>query len=566
MNESDQPTWKNPIAKWEPGTSVDNVSIEDWSDPLEPWRENRAYKVKLHRIGHFRYYWKFRAHGRRLWHRTRWWPTRRRILLLRGGYNPKTLRGEKSISDKRPLYWIAAFAMMLIFPFLVPSNLTNTLLSAAAVFAIYAAINLCWMLVIGTAGIYSLATYSVVGAAAYGTAYLSIQFGMPWWSLPFFGTFIGLAFGVLIAIPALRLDGFYYALLTLGLNELCRVYVLQSRTFGSATGGLYGAETYVPEHLSSEHQLMLGYYAAVIVMLCALAIYRLVDGRRLGRLLRMAPEKKEAFAAACGVNYRRARIQVFLISSTALGAIGGFYAAHFRGASPSLFGIELVSLGLAMLVIGGMRRAEGVVLGTLIVVLLRDGLITWGPIRLILIGVIMLAAVLFLRGGLFGIKPQFRAWRDKKKVRTVQLEPRKEAKCCPKNRLNVRIKITSTSDASTRCSVTTLRPWLATRSSMNINANRSASTVKRLNGYCCTFDARRSVISTLSKLSSRSRTTALLRCPAIAELRRVTSRKKPTQVRLRRITVCSCAAYKTCSKHNQYIRPYGPNKNIRLQR
>ncbi len=415
MNESDQPTWKNPIAKWEPGTSVDNVSIEDWSDPLEPWRENRAYKVKLHRIGHFRYYWKFRAHGRRLWHRTRWWPTRRRILLLRGGYNPKTLRGEKSISDKRPLYWIAAFAMMLIFPFLVPSNLTNTLLSAAAVFAIYAAINLCWMLVIGTAGIYSLATYSVVGAAAYGTAYLSIQFGMPWWSLPFFGTFIGLAFGVLIAIPALRLDGFYYALLTLGLNELCRVYVLQSRTFGSATGGLYGAETYVPEHLSSEHQLMLGYYAAVIVMLCALAIYRLVDGRRLGRLLRMAPEKKEAFAEACGVNYRRARIQVFLISSTALGAIGGFYAAHFRGASPSLFGIELVSLGLAMLVIGGMRRAEGVVLGTLIVVLLRDGLITWGPIRLILIGVIMLAAVLFLRGGLFGIKPQFRAWRDKKK-------------------------------------------------------------------------------------------------------------------------------------------------------
>ena len=440
MSEPTPPSWKNPIAARGHSDSPDDVPIQPWQDPLAPWRDNREYKVKLHHIGHFRYYWKFRGHGSRLWHRTRWWPTRRRALLLRGGYNPKTLHAEKTISDKRPLYWIMAFALMLVMPFLVPQSLTNTLLSAAAIFAIYAAINLCWMLVIGTAGIYSLATYSVVGAAAYGTAYLSIQFGMPWWSLPFFGTFIGLGFGILIAIPAVRLDGFYYALLTLGLNELCRVYVLQSRTFGSATGGLYGADTYIPEHFSAEHQLMLGYYASVVVMIAALALYRLVDGRRLGRILRMAPEKREAFAEACGVNYRRARIQVFLISSTALGAIGGFYAAHFRGASSNLFGLELVSLGLAMLVIGGMRRAEGVVIGTLIVVLMRDGLVTWGPIRLILIGVIMLAAVLFLRGGLFGIKPQFRAWRDKKKSENRSTRAEKGGEMLPEEATECRDK------------------------------------------------------------------------------------------------------------------------------
>jgi branched-chain amino acid transport system permease protein len=42
-------------------------------------------------------------------------------------------------------------------------------------------------------------------------------------------------------------------------------------------------------------------------------------------------------------------------------------------------------------------------------------LISVGPIRLIIIGVIMLTVALFLRGGLFGIKAQFRGWRDKKK-------------------------------------------------------------------------------------------------------------------------------------------------------
>jgi branched-chain amino acid transport system permease protein len=440
MSDPKPQHWKNPVAAWEPGESVDDVATTAWQDPLQAWRENTAYKVKLHQIGHFRYYWKFRGHGTRPWHRTRWWPTRRRILLLRGGYNPKTLRPEKTISDKRPLYWIMAFAAMLVMPFLVPVSLTNTMLTAAAIFGIYAAINLCWMLVIGTAGIYSLAPYSVVGAAAYGTAYLSIQYGMPWWSLPLFGTVIGFTFGLIIAIPAIRLDGFYYALLTLGLNELCRVYVLQSRTFGSATGGLYGADSYIPDHLSNEQQLMLGYYASLALMIAALSLYRLVDGRRLGRILRMAPEKREAFAEACGVNYRRARIQVFLISSVGLGAIGGFYAAHFRGASPTLFGIELVSLGLAMLVIGGMRRAEGVVLGTLIVVLLKDGLVAWGPVRLILIGVIMLAVVLFLRGGLFGIKPQFRAWRDKKKSENRSTRAEKGGEMLPEEATECRDK------------------------------------------------------------------------------------------------------------------------------
>ena len=52
-------------------------------------------------------------------------------------------------------------------------------MTAAAVFAIYASINLCWMLIVGTAGIFSLASYAVVGAAAYDTTYLAIHIGLP---------------------------------------------------------------------------------------------------------------------------------------------------------------------------------------------------------------------------------------------------------------------------------------------------------------------------------------------------------------------------------------------------
>ena len=129
----------------------------------------------------------------------------------------------------------------------------------------------------------------------------------------------------------------------------------------------------------------------------------------------MAPEKREAFAEATGVNFRRARIWVFVLSSTGLGFIGGFYTANFGGVAFSLFNFDTVLLGLGMLVIGGIGRAEGAVVGTFVVVLFDKFLITLGPLRLILIGLIMLFVSLYLRNGLFGIKAQFRNWRDKKK-------------------------------------------------------------------------------------------------------------------------------------------------------
>ncbi|MBK1867140.1 branched-chain amino acid ABC transporter permease [Aestuariivirga sp. YIM B02566] len=408
-------TWKNPVSAFDPEKPVEEVVTNDYLSPQSQWDATRSYNVPTPPVGRLRYYHKWAGHGDKLWHRLRYWPTRRRVLDISGGYNSKTLRRQKTIEDKRPIWWILSLLALAIAPFFIPENQQNALLTAGAVFGIYAAINLCWMLIIGTAGIYSLATYAVVGAAAYGSAYLSIHMGLPWWAMPLVGSVIGLVFGVIIAIPATRLEGFYYALLTLGLVELCRVYVIQSREFGSATGGLYGADSYIPQDWPQHAQLLLGYYAGLVLMILGLFLFRFVNGKRLGRVLRMAPEKREAFAEATGVNYRAARIQVFLISSLALGFIGGFYSAHFRGAAPSLFSFDTMLLSLAMLVIGGLGRAEGAVLGTLIVVFIDRVLVDWGPMRFVLIGTLMLLVVLFLRGGLFGIKEQFRAWRDKKK-------------------------------------------------------------------------------------------------------------------------------------------------------
>ena len=82
-----------------------------------------------------------------------------------------------------------------------------------------------------------------------------------------------------------------------------------------------------------------------------------------------------------------------------------------------MFNFDTVLLGLGMLVIGGIGRAEGAVVGTLIVVFIDKCLDRLSaPSAWSLIGVIMLVrGVCICATALFGIKPQFRNWRDKKK-------------------------------------------------------------------------------------------------------------------------------------------------------
>lgn len=407
--------WKNPLDVWGTATGNKEAASIPVPDPATPWLQNLDFKVKTYPVGRLKYFVIWPTHGARTWNRTRWWPTRRNLLNIKGLYNRKTALAEKKIVDRRPIYWLLCLVLLALGPLLFPENQTNALLTAGATFGVFAAINVCWTLILGTASIFSLATYAVVGTSAFLTSYLSIQYGVPWYLLMPIGAVVGLAFGVLIAAPALRLDGFYYALLTLGLNELFRVFFTTSKQFGSASGGLYGADSFISQSWAPMTQSVVAYYASFALLIASLFLFRFIHGKRLGRVLRMAPEKREAFAAACGVDYKRARITIFLVTSVALGFIGGFYAAQYRGVAYSIFDFQTVLLGLAMVTIGGIGRAEGAVLGTLIVIFLRDVLIEFGPWRYLIIGGLMLAVVLFLNNGYFGIRKQFNAWRAKKR-------------------------------------------------------------------------------------------------------------------------------------------------------
>ena len=388
-------------------------------------------------VGRRRWLPRFILAGNRTLHR-RYIPFTRRTWFQ--GYaevNPRNLVREYKLDDKRPWFWIVGLVLAFIIPMVIGTNLVYT---AAITFAMYSAINLMWMLVIGTAGIFSLATLAVVGVSAYLTAWLSIDFGITWPMMLILGALIGLVVGVIIGLPALRIDGLYFALLTMGMVELCRVYVVSSKVFGAAQGGLYGADTFIPADWQFQTPgLVLGYVAAFCLMLLMLGIYRLVNGQRLGLLLATARES-EATAEALGINYQLARLTVFVISSAALGFIGGFYAAYYKGASPSLFSIDMVMLLFAMLVIGGIGRAEGAVVGTAVVVFIDKIFVEYGAIRLVIIGLIMLAVTLFARNGILGVRLQFVEFRNKTKSGRRAQRTEKGGEAMPEEATEIRDK------------------------------------------------------------------------------------------------------------------------------
>jgi branched-chain amino acid transport system permease protein len=351
---------------------------------------------------------------------------RRRIgreyrLLERQAYvNPRTLEREREFRDERTIWLAAAFVVLALGPTLMGSR------STFGTFAIYAAINLMWGLVLGTAGVYSLATLAIVGSGGFVAGYFTLEFGLPWYMLPLIGALTGLTVGAVIALPAVRLDGMYYALLTLGVAELARNFFRQSETFGSQTNGLILVPSFVPQQLQITPQgAQIRYLATVVLLLAALALYRFVDGRRLGLLLRSTRES-ESFSAIIGIDLLRVRLYVFMISSAALGFIGGFYASYHRSISANVFDINLLLLLFAMIVIGGMGSAEGILIGTALVVFIDKQLTEFGPARVIGIGLLMILVTLFTKGGLYGIPHQYRRWRDRRKSERIASRSERE--------------------------------------------------------------------------------------------------------------------------------------------
>lgn len=238
----------------------------------------------------------------------------------------------------------------------------------------------------------SLGSAAFMGLGAYAGALLSLQTGWPLLAVLPAACLPPALFALLIGPPTLRLSGVYLAIATIGLGEVLRALYNNLDVLGGALG-LSG--------IASRGSTGLIYS----ILAAVLAVLWLIQRSGIGRA--MAATRQDAVAAeVAGIAVRRLRLQA-LVASAALAGLAGALAADRTGfIGPAEFGFEPAVAILSFALLGGIESPAGPVLGAAVLTILPEALRGVADLRMVLNGLVIVAAVLFLPRGLLPWRPR----------------------------------------------------------------------------------------------------------------------------------------------------------------
>ncbi|RMX07606.1 ATP-binding cassette domain-containing protein [Corticibacter populi] len=270
--------------------------------------------------------------------------------------------------------WLVLLAILAVLP-LVASTFYISLLNNIGMFALA---TLGVVLLTGVAGMTSFGQAAFVGLSAYTTAALvapsTLNLGAmaasPWLALAL-GLALTLLFAFVLGLITLKLSGHYLPLGTIAWGM--SLYSL----FGTieSLGGHSGVPDLPPLRIAG---LTFGdgprmYYLIWVCVLLAIVLIRNLLESRVGRAIRALRGGQE-MATSMGVNVFRTKMIVFLVAAGLAGVSGWLYAYTQRFVSPAPFGVQAGIDYLFMGLLGGMGSLWGAVIGSAVVVLLREWL------------------------------------------------------------------------------------------------------------------------------------------------------------------------------------------------
>jgi branched-chain amino acid transport system permease protein len=306
----------------------------------------------------------------------------------------------------RGLWWVlgaAAFTAAAL-------GLSDYALYLANLVAVTAIVALGLTVVTGIAGQVSLAQAAFSAIGGYGAVLLAVGLGVPLWlSIPA-AAILAAGLGYLLGLPALRLEGPYLALVTLGFTAIVQTVLVHWR---SVTNGQLGMPvpplTVAGRPLTSSRDLYL--VIVPIAVLLFAATTRLL-GSRVGRALH-ALRQSEVAAQVLGINLVHYKTLAFALSAFLGGMGGGLHAMLTTFLSPDTFGIIESIYFLVVIVVGGVAWVSGAVLGSALLVLLPETLGAFKHYQALVYGVLLLTFIVFVPGGLSGLARRLAgAWRS----------------------------------------------------------------------------------------------------------------------------------------------------------
>ncbi|MGE0716256.1 MAG: ATP-binding cassette domain-containing protein [Alphaproteobacteria bacterium] len=270
---------------------------------------------------------------------------------------------------------------------------------------IYALLGIGYQFVFGLAGAFSLGQGAFFGIGAYVAALSALQWDWTGEATLPAAVLVAALFAGAVAAPVLRLTSHYLALATLGIAQVLLVLAIGWIDLTGGSNGLAGiSELMLWDHRLDGRDGMI--FVWIIVAVAGLALYQV---RRSLPGLAYELLRADPYAAiAAGAPVARLRLAAFL-TAAALAGLAGALQVHTIGVvSPEVFDFDVMVRCLVMVVVGGVARTSGAILGAFIVVLAPEWLHVLEGYRLLAFGLVLLLAILFAPEGLVGLAERLR--------------------------------------------------------------------------------------------------------------------------------------------------------------
>lgn len=301
----------------------------------------------------------------------------------------------------RLVVWALIIGFFIGIPHWVPDTQVN-IVSRAAVYGIIA---LSMNVLMGYAGLVSLGHQAFFGIGAFGAGYLITEAGLGWFVGIAGAVIIGGLFSLVLGAIALRVQGFYFAIVTIAFGLFTQEVIFNIRAI---TRGGAGMPADRPEIFSGD---IVYAYVCIVAMVLVWAFDWRLTSTRPGRAIEALRDDARV-AASWGINVKGFTLMAFAISGAMAGLGGGLFASIEQIVSPPSFNFTLGLVFMLMAVVGGLRSRPGVVTGGIVFATLpflleaaHDHLSWWpdfiGPLWEPLIGaILLLLTLIFFPGGI----------------------------------------------------------------------------------------------------------------------------------------------------------------------
>ena len=324
-------------------------------------------------------------------------------------------------------HWLplVVVGLLMLFP-LATTGFYLEFTSKVMILAIFA---LSLELLVGATGLVSLGHAAFYGIAAYATVLLSPMYGAAgvFWILPAAIACAAL-YAFCVGALALRTKGVYFIMVTLAFAQMA-YYVFHDTKLGGGTDGIY--LNFKPEVMLFGARIVdLGkpvafYYVVLACLVLVFLFLAVLLESRFGRVLAGIRSNEQRMRAAGFATFPY-KWAAFTLAG-ALAGLAGFLVAVKDGfVNPEMLSWHESGAVLLMLILGGMGRLSGAVLGAFAFALLQlffqwDGVFgNFARHWPLMLGGTIILCVAFMPNGLIGLPGQWRAWRARKAAGTAR--------------------------------------------------------------------------------------------------------------------------------------------------